>query len=93
MRNSSWLRNLRFKVFSIIAVVLASLGFYALVQANPLTHVNASGPASAPASAPAPSFNGAPSDGSTGVGQSAQPAPIVQSAPIAPQPRLRTRGS
>lgn len=97
MKQQGWTRNLRLKVGAVVTALLATLGFYGLIQAHPLTHTTSTTPASAPgvsstAIAPAASQSGqasfgqsppAGNDGSA-LGQS------VAQAPVAPQPHMRT---
>ena len=97
MKRNGWTRNLRLKIGAAFVALLATLGFYGMIQANPLTHANTTSAPSgsadtAPAVAPStgnttPALAPAPSTSTTNDGSTFAPAPVTR------QPVTRTRHS
>jgi hypothetical protein len=98
MKRTGWTRNLRLKIGAVVVALVTTLGFYGLIQANPLTHANTT-------SAPASSTDTTTSAPSTDNGSQAfapAPAPVTSGsadgsafapAPVSRMPVTRTRHS
>lgn len=94
MKRNGWTKNLRLKAGATFVALVATLGFYGLIQANPLTHAST-------ASAPAGSANTvAPAPSTDDSGQAFAPAPsnaangsTFAPAPVSQMPVTRTRHS
>lgn len=97
MKRNGWTRNLRLKIGAVLVALVTTLGFYGLIQANPLTHANtpSTSSGSTDTAAPstdntAPAFAPAPSTSSSADGSAFAPA---APAPITRRPVTHTRSS